>query len=208
MSTSSPQQEAAIDQAKYQSMLSADLNAMADPQLRFASSLFGKELAGGPDELPPMVQEAFGKARMNMQNTYSQLGTGNEELIKYRALTAGAPVGEGFTNAATGKMQKTLADDLSVSLANLKFQEGQAGLQTYNSLLQGLGQVSQTSFGLAQGFGGAANSAISGLSNTSQMQGALGGAITGAGLGAQTGNPYAIAGGAVVGGVLGALGSG
>lgn len=208
MSTTSPQQDAAIDQAQWQAMLSGQLAAAAMPGLQGVSTLVQDQLAGGPDQIPPFVKDAFKKVYSNANAGFDMARQTGAEGTAYRALTSGAGYGEGSVRSSQQQMAWGLENDRQQALKNIQFTEARAGMSSYNALLNALGTVSSTSFGLAQGFGSATNSAIGGLSNQSQAGGALGGALAGAGALAGTGNPWAIAGGAIGGGILGALGSG
>ena len=153
-----------------------------------------------------MAQDAAVKtAAMGQLNQgYDQAQMGTREAIGYGALRSGesrrspGAVGSALGGAATG-----LERDRQAALRNLNFASAQSSMSDYNKVLQLLGQGTQTSLGLAQGFSGASGAAIGGLSNQTQAGGILGGAATGASLGSY-GGVYGAAIGAVAGGLYGA----
>ena len=212
MSTVSPQARAADENAQWQSALAKQLYEIAGPEYRSLlgqggtiSSMLGSLNANG--QLP---QDAANlkSATDELNRGYGQAGFGNREFVNYAGLRSGE--GRISPMSANSMMQgaaTSLERDRQAALANLNFMSANASMTDYNKLLGLMGQGVQSSLGLAQGYSGASNAAIGGLSNQSQMGGALGGAASGAATGAVFGPWGAVAGG-VIGGVAGALGSG
>jgi hypothetical protein len=208
MSTVSPQAKAADQNAAWQSLLAGQLSGVALPELRGImgniSGMLGSQNANG--QLP---QDAANlKAATDQLNRgYGQAGFGNNEYIGYAANRAGeGRLSPGATSSWQHGAATSLERDRQSALANLNFMSAQSSMSDYNKLLGLMGQGVQTSLGLAQGYSGASNAAIGGLSNQTQMGGVLGGAAAGAGIGMVGGVPGAIVGG-VVGAGLGLIGS-
>jgi len=212
MSTVSPQARAADENAQWQSALAKQLYEIAGPEYR---SLLGQggtisTMLGSMNANGQLPQDAANlKSATDQLNTgYSQAGFGNKEFVNYAGLRSGeGRLSPGATSSWQQGAATSLERDRQAALANLNFMSANASMTDYNKLLGLMGQGVQSSLGLAQGYSGASNAAIGGLSNQSQMGGALGGAASGAATGAVFGPWGAVAGG-VIGGVAGALGSG
>ncbi len=210
MSTQSPQAEAAGEQAAWQSRLSGLLSQVAQPELagltgRLTGMLGSADASGrlGPDA-------AIRTSAINELNRgYGQAGFGMREAIGYGGLRSGegrmAPMAmnSAITSAAT-----SLDRDRASALRNLEFMSAQSSLKDYNQVLQLLGQGTQASLGLAQGFSGAGGAAIGGLTQNTQFGSILGGAAAGAGLGTNINPGWGTVIGGVVGAGAGALGYG
>jgi len=212
MSTSSPQAAAAGQQSLWQSQLAQQLSGVALPELQqlMGSSGLGGMLAGrdSSGRLPQDAANLAG-ATSQLNQSYGQAKNGSREAIAYGGLRSGeGRTSPGAMGSATMSAATSLDRDRQSALQNLQFQSASSSMSDYNQVLQLLGQGTKTSMGLAQGFSGAAGSAVGGLSNQSQMGGVLGGASSGAGLGFTVGGPWGAAIGGVAGGVAGYLGSG
>ena len=210
MSTTSPQAEAAGEQEAWQAQLSQMLSGISMPEIQQLtgklSGMLGSRNAAG--QLAPDV--AIKSAAQGQLNTsYDQAIRGSREAIQYGALRSGlSRTSPGAVGSATMSAATSLDRDRMSALRNLEFQSAQSSLNDYNQVLGLLGQGTKQSLGLAGGFGGAAGSAIAGLSNQTQMGGILGGAASGASLGATVGGGWGALAGGVVGGAAGALGYG
>lgn len=209
MSTSSPQADAAAQNAVWQAGLAQQLANVATPELKqLIGTLQGDIKGAGASGLLGMDRQVKDSALAQLNQGYGQAQFGSREAIGYGGLRTGegrlspGALSSGVMSAATG-----LERDRQAALRNLNFQSAQTSLQDYNQVLSLLGQGTQTSLGLAQGFSGASNAAIGGLSSASPFGSALGGAASGASLGSVAGWPGAIVGG-VVGGVGGYLAGG
>jgi hypothetical protein len=206
MSTTSPQNAAAGDQAFWQAQLAQQLSGVAAPELKnLTGQLSG--MLGGMDATGKMqadvgIQNA---AAGQLNRSYAQAKRGSAEAISYGGLRSGMGDPTGAGNSSMMSAATSLDRDRTSALNNLNFMSAQSSMQDYNQVLQLLGQGTKTSLGLAQGFSGAAGSAIGGLSTGTQMGGILGGAGAGAGLGMTVGGPWGAAIGGVVGGVAGGL---
>ena len=213
MSTVSPQAGAAGEISTWQADLSQRLAGISLPELQ-------KIIGGGPgatksSTLPGMLasQNAQGQMGVDTQNYQSALQTLNQgygnaqfsskEGISYNALRGGTgrEMG-GATQSAITSAATSLERDQMAAQRNLQFMSAQSSMKDYNTVLQLLGQGSNTALGLASGFAGTSAAALQGMSNTTQMSGALGGATAGAGAGMAAG-PYGALAGAVIGGVAG-----
>jgi len=211
MSTVSPQARAADENASWQSALAKQLYDIAGPEYRTLlgqggtiSNMLGSLNANG--QLP---QDAANlKSATDQLNTsYGQAGFGNKEFVNYAGLRSGeGRLSPGATSSWQQGAATSLERDRQAALANLNFMSANASMTDYNKLLGLMGQGVQSSLGLAQGYSGASNAAIGGLSNQTQMGGVLGGAATGASIGS-VGGPWGAVIGGVVGGAAGYFGS-
>lgn len=181
MSTSSPQAEAAGDQAQWQAQLARQLSGIAQPELQklvggLTSQLQGRSASG------QLTADAgvLSSATNQLNQGYGQAGFGSREAIGYGALRSGeANRSPGAVNSSVMNAATSLDRDRTSALRNLQFQSAQSSMADYNQVLQLLGQGTQSSLGLAQGFSGASGQAIGGLSNQSDFSNILGGVATG-----------------------------
>lgn len=214
MSTSSPQAKAAGENAAWQANLSAQLGGVAIPELQ--------KLLGGYDK-PGLIQNmlaqrdssgrlpgdaaALAGATDELNRGYGRAGFNAYEGLNYAGLRSGeGRRSPGAMSGAWQGMATGLERDRMQALNNLQFMSAQSSMTDYNKLLGLMGQGVQTSLGLAQGFSGASNAAIGGLSTQTQMGSALGGMSAGAALGAGIGSiipGLGTAVGGLVGGVAG-----
>lgn len=206
MSSTSPQAAAAGEQASWQAQLAEQLSSTAlSGSTPIISQLRG--FLGGMNPMGQLAPDVAVKsaAAGQLNQSYDQAQRGSREAIQYGGLRSGlgrtdpGAVGSSITSAAT-----SLDRDRQSALRNLNFMSAQSSMGDYNQILQLLGQGTKQSIGLAQGFSGAAGSAIGGLSNQSQMGGVLGGAASGASLGSVAGPGGTLIGG-VAGGVIGGV---
>jgi len=208
MSTTSPQAAAAGEQAAYQAQLSQELSQIALPELKKMigqGGMVSSQLAStqGGAVKSSMDSGAYNSALGQLNQGYGQAAFGNREAINYGALRSNERSGN-VMGSALGSAATSLERDRQAALSNLQFQSASSSLTDYNQLLSLMGQGVNSSLGLAQGFSGAANAAIGGLSQNTQMGSTLGGASAGAGLGATIGS--VIPGvGTVIGGAAGGL---
>jgi hypothetical protein len=206
VTTTSPQSAAADEQQQWQAALSKRLSSIAQPELASLTSQLSGMLSLDASGRMAGDAAALGSATNQLNSSYDQAQMTNREQIGYGALRAGesrlSPMG---LSSAMGSSATSLERDRQSALRNLNFMSAQSSLSDYNQVLQLLGQGTQASLGLAQGFSGAAGSAIGGLSNQSQMGGVLGGAASGAALGSTIYPGWGTLIGGVVGGVAGGL---
>jgi hypothetical protein len=201
MSLDSSQQQAAADQQRQSAALQQAMAGVFGPQMTKAFSMIGADLGSGYGE-PASVKSAFGDVRDNLNQQYAQQGMINKQYTGYEARRSGQPISQGQIQSTIGQNAYTLEQDRQSSLRNLKFQEAQASMGQYQSLLGQLGQGIQTSTGIATGNLGMAGQAIAGMNQKSQFGGAMGGAVSGATTGMAFG-PYGALAGGVLGGALG-----
>jgi hypothetical protein len=199
---SNPQGKAATQQTINQTELSKMLAGESIPMFE---AMFGStmgQLAGGPDQIAPFIRDAFGKARDNVNTSYSQANRTGSELTKYRALTADSPYTQGEVTGTIGQMGYGLEQERQQGLRTLNFQEAQTGLQGYNALLNTLGGGANNAMQLGAGAAGLANQGIAGLPTMSR-----GGSIgMGALSGAAAGTTVAPGWGTLIGAIVGAAG--
>lgn len=211
MSTTSAQTAAAGEQAQWQAQLSQELSGIALPEIQKMigpGGMVSSQLAStqGGNVKSSMDTGAYNSALGQLNQGYGQAAFGNKEAINYGALRSGERSGN-VVGSALGSAATSLERDRQSALSNLQFQSASSSLTDYNQLLSLMGQGVNSSLGLAQGFSGAANSAIGGLSQNTQMGNTLGGLSAGAGLGATIGS--VIPGvGTVIGGAVGGLAGG
>jgi hypothetical protein len=209
MSTTSPQEEAAGQNAQWQAALAQQLAGIAQPELgSLLGGLTGR--LGAVDQTGRMAPDAAVRqgALSQLNQGYGQALMGSREAISYGGLRSGeGRLGPGVMSSAIEGAATTLDRDRQAALRNLEFMSAQSSLSDYNQVLSLLGQGTQSALGLAGGFAGASNAALGGLSQSSQFGSALGGFTAGASVGSVAGLPGAIVGG-VVGGVGGYLGAG
>jgi len=211
MSTVSPQARAADENAQWQSALAKQLYEIAGPEYR---SLLGQggtisTMLGSMNANGQLPQDAANlkSATDELNRGYGQAGFGNREFVNYAGLRSGE--GRISPMSANSMMQgaaTSLERDRQAALANLNFMSANASMTDYNKLLGLMGQGVQSSLGLAQGYSGAANAALGGLSQQTQMGTTLAGMGAGASLGATIGSfwpgPGTLIGGAI-GGIAG-----
>jgi hypothetical protein len=208
MSTTSAQSAAADEQQLWQAALAKRLSNIAQPELASITNQLSEMLNLDATGRTAGDAANLGAATNQLNASYDQAQTANREQIGYGALRAGesrlSPMG---LSSAIGSSGTALERDRQSAMRNLQFMSAQSSLSDYNQVLQLLGQGTQASLGLAQGFSGAAGSAIGGLSPNSQFGSILGGAASGASLGSVAGGWGALAGG-IIGGAAGAFGYG
>lgn len=206
MSNTSPQQGAAAQNIQLQTGLANQLSAMTLPQLQQlmgSNGLSGMLNSRDSTGMMGIDRENLATSLAQLRQGYGQARNVGRESLAYQGLRSGVgrtnpgAVSSAITSAATG-----LARDQAAAERNLQFMSAQSSMGDFNKVLSLLGQGSQTALGLAGGFGGAATSAIGGMSNQSQLGGVIGGAASGASLGSAAGPWGALAGG-VIGGAIG-----
>ncbi len=212
MSTTSPQQKAALQNADLQSQWASQLAGLAMPeyQMLLGQNGMSPSMLAGKDATGRLgIDAAALKSSTDQLNAgYGQAGFGNNEYINYMANRMGeSRRGFGPTNAMMQGAATSLERDRQAALANLNFMSAQSSMADYNKLLGLMGQGTQGALGLAQGYMGLSNQAIGGMNPNSEMSGILGGASSGAGLGFSVGGPWGAAAGGILGGIGGYLGS-
>lgn len=245
MSTTSPQAEAAGEQAQWQASLAKMLSGVTQPELtqllggqvwvadppteggsgtegdpRFPNKSQGGHWETVKGALGTMLQSTDASGRMapdaairaqalsQLNQGYAQAKMGSREAISYGGLRSGEGRLGGATGSAITSAATSLDRDRTSALRNLEFMSAQSSLKDYNQVLQLLGQGTQASLGLAQGFSGASGAALGGLSQNTQFGSILGGAASGASLGTTINPGWGTVIGGVVGGAAGALGYG
>ena len=154
------------------------------------------------------IRSAFGQARKETGAAFDQAGTAASALTRQQALQSGGLFPEAAVHDLIGQQAHQLNLERSQAMGGLKFQEQQAKMTEFNTLMNTLGGVNQQYLGLGSGFGQAALGGAAGMSQTSALGGALGGAATGASLGTSISPGWGTLIGGVVGGAAGYLGSG
>lgn len=206
MSTASPREEAATQQARTQGELAQQLQGIAFPELQAILGKIRQDI--GPGGEPQSIASAFGAAENQLNTGYDMVGQGQKALIAQQQAQSGGLVSDYQAGGSLREVARALDQDRRMALRNLEFQRQTASLGQYNTLLRQLGQTSGYAFNLAQGATGNQLAAISGMSGASPLGSTLGGAAGGAASGAAVGGwPGAIVGG-IAGGAAGYFGSG
>lgn len=208
MSSTSPQAEAAGEQAAWQAGLAEQLSGLTAPELRqLTGQLSGMLKSTDSSGRMGLDRSVLSSAKSQLNAGYDQAGRGSRESIAYNALRAGeGRMGSPVVSSAIGQAATSLDRDRASALRNLEFMSAQSSLSDYNQVLSLLGQGANASLGLAQGFSGASGAAIGGLSNQSQLGNTMAGFGTGASAGAAIGSVIPGVGtviGGLVGGVVG-----
>ena len=206
MSSQTPQQTAASDLARSQAYLSQQLAGVSLPEYSKIIGDLQTQLNGGQES--PAVSAAFGAARSDLATNYAQAWNTNKEVLAQRAKQSGGMFASDQMADTNKANAFSLSKDFDQANRNLSFQETQANLGQYNTLLGMLGQASGAAMNAGSGYTGNQARAISGLSNSNPWGGALSGAASGAVAGTAINAGWGTAIGAVVGGVGGYLGSG
>ncbi len=204
MSSESPREAAAANASRQQSDLSAQLAGVAYPQIQSILGAITSQLGNGG--MPTGISDVFNKARNEANQGYDTAIRSNEGLIRQQALQSGGVYSTGQLSDTQGKMALQMNQARDTAMQNLKFQEAQAGMTQYNSLMNMLGGGSNAALGFGNQFSGLQMGAINGMNNQSQLGSTLGGAAQGASLGSAFGGWGALAGG-VIGAGAGYLGS-
>lgn len=204
MSFESPMQASSAEAARSQAQRSSQLADVSLPQLK---DILGRTLGDITGGMSPIVQKAFGEARTGIQSDFAAAGKGEQAYIPQAFAQAGGIYNTNQIEDAKLTAAQNLDFERRQAMKRLDFQEAEAGLSQYNSLLNLLGSGVGTGLNLAQGFSGTQSQAIAGMSNQSPGWGAIGGAASGAGIGAQFGGGYGALIGALIGGGAGYLGA-
>lgn len=160
----------------------------------------GERIASADADRKAAARGAFGSRRGITE------GAAAETAMKNRALLGSQLREQGLERrtAAAGQIAKLAGDERNAAIGNVALLTGVGNqVQEYNQSLKDAGMnrlKTQSAIVAGTPYSG-------GAAGANRMQGALGGAMAGAGAGAMTGNPYAIAGGAVIGGAAGYFGS-
>ena len=206
MSTESPKEEASTEAARTQVELQRRLSDVALPQLSEIIAALSKQLDTNGGENRD-VARVFGEARKQLGESYGEQVSSNQNLVRQQALQSGNVFSSGQVDSAINQNAVLLDRQRAQGERNLQFQEAQASLGQYNTLMNMLGQSSGTALNIGRGFAGNQIGAIGGLSNSSPFGSALGGAASGASIGSSFGGWGALIGG-VAGGAAGYFGSG
>jgi hypothetical protein len=192
MSTTSPQAKAAGENASWQAGLANQLSGVALPELQMLlgggamgqMGMLQQMLAGrGLSGMLPQDQANLKQATGALNQGYQQAGFGMGQTIGYGGLRSGeGRMSPGAMNASLGSAMTTLERQRQGALSNLNFMSAQASMNDYNKLLGLMGQGVQTSLGLAQGFSGASNAALGGMSQQTEMGNFLSGLGTAVGI--------------------------
>lgn len=204
MSFDSPQQSASAEAARAQATRSSQLADVSLPQLQDILSRVKGDLSA--TSIAPSVQQAFGAARTGINQDFAAANKGEQAYIPQAFAQAGGIYNTNQMADAKLTAAQNLDFERRQAMKRLDFQEAEAGLTQYNSLLNLLGSGVGTGLNLAGGFSGTQSQAIGGLSNQSTGWGALSGAMGGAATGATFG-PYGALIGALAGGALGYAGA-
>lgn len=203
----SPQGEAASENARWQAELSRVLTGTALPQMKSSFAHILRNLEN-PNEITPDVKAAFGPVYQGAADTYNQQKNVLQEVVAQQAKTSTLPVSGLESGGSLARQAGELDTDYRRAVSTLRFQERAASMGDFQSLMAMLNQGVGSGLQLASGFGGASTGAIQGLSNQSQFGNILGGAVTGASMGSMGGLGLGTVIGGVIGAGAGALGYG
>ena len=178
----SPRSTAAADASQTQAALLAQLAGIGLPEISQIGGMISGQLQGGMNAIPQDIQQAFAPIQAQMNQDFAQAGVGNAASIRQRAKQSGMPFSSEQLSDATTRAAIDLEGAQSQANAQLQMTEASAGLEQFNTLMGLLGSGAQTSLGLGQGFGGAANTAIGGMSDQSLMSQIMGGVGMAAGV--------------------------
>lgn len=198
MSSTSPREQAATDASQQAAQYQSQLGNIAYPELQKILSQITGDMSGGFNSIPGSVATAFSGIRSDMNTSYDRAKSSSMGTIKQEAKQGGGVYSTEMLTDATKSAGIALEHDRAASSRNLDFQEAQAGMGQFNSLMSLLGGGARTGMSIGGGGLGIEMGAIGGMSQNSQMGSTLGGAASGAGAGSAAG-PW----GALIGGVLG-----
>lgn len=208
MSTTSPRENAATDAqfsaAQYQSQLAG----ITFPEIQSLMGQISGNVAGGYNAEPSNIQSAFAPLYGQLNQQYNSATQASGGQIRQQALQSGQNIPGQAIGDATQLAALSLQKDQATATQQLKFQEAQAGMGQFNTLMSLLGGGAQQAMGLGNAGLGIQNSAASMLPGTSQLGGALGGAASGAAMGSTIMPGWGTAIGGVTGGLLGAFSGG
>jgi len=179
--TSSPQTEAAGQQAGVSANLASQLSMIALPELTRMiggpQSMIGSQLAStaGGNVKSSMDQANYNTSLSQLNQGYGQAAFGDKEAINYNALRSGeGRLSSAVPESSIASSATRLEDQRQQALSNLNFQSASSSLTDYNQLLGLMGMGAKSALGLSGQAGGLANQAISGLSNQTDMSTMLG----------------------------------
>lgn len=201
LSFETPQQSASAEAARGQATRSSQLADVSLPQLSSILSRIQGDLSA--NQIAPSVQSAFGAARTGINQDFATANKGEQAYIPQAFAQAGGIYNTNQMADAKLTAAQNLEFERRQAMKRLDFQEAEAGLTQYNSLLNLLGSGVGTGLNLATGFSGTQSQAISGLPQQSTGWGAISGAMGGASIGAQFGGGYGAILGALAGGIGG-----
>ena len=206
MGGADPQANAAATFANQGTAAQNSFIATAYPAIQQVLSQYMSDL-GTPGSEPTSVKNLFSSARNQLGSQFSQAELSNSNSIATTARSMGLDYNKQALQSAQSQAQQGLEAQRAQALNNLSFQEGQWGMNQTNALLSQMGQIERGLSGAGLGFGQAGVGELGLISNTDPWAGVAGGAISGAGTGAELGPWGAVAGG-IVGGAAGYFGSG
>jgi hypothetical protein len=188
-------QEQSANLQKQDAQHATDLFAMGSPGMRLALGDFIKDLGSGGE--PASVKSAFDAIRGDTNKQFTQEEAASPMQIAQQLKQSGARGAAGSQEYASQNALLSLEDARRNNMANLQIQETNTGMaQRDFDLSQILGIASGN---IGQSFQFSSDALKSAQYNQQNPWGsALGGAATGAGLGAEAG-PW----GALIGGVIG-----
>lgn len=199
---SDPANTAASDAATNAGRETTAFQNLAFPAIQKVIAQYMADL-GKPGSEPDSVKKMFSQARDSLGSQFNAAELSSTNAIATRAKSMGLDYRPDATLAAQNTAMTGLEQQRAAALQNLSYQEGQAGMNQTNALLARMGSIERSLAGAAYGQGQAGISELGMMSQSNPWGGALSGAIGGAGSMIGTGNPYAIAGGAIVGGIGG-----
>lgn len=157
--------------------------------------------------IPNSVQRQFDQVESGLNRDFDIAERGAQVYTTQNFKQAGNPYSQAQLDYTNQTQQRALEQMRSQAMTNLQFQEAQAGLGQFNTLMNLISGGSGAALNLAGGFGNASNGALQFLPQTSREGGAFSGAIAGAGTGAALG-PWGAIGGAILGGFGGYMSAG
>ena len=199
MSGESPREKAAAEASRQAAGYQKELGDVAYPELKTILSQVMGDMSGGFGAIPGSVSGQFAGLKRDMNTYYDNAKSSSMGTIKQEAKQGGGVYSTEMLSDATRSAGIALERDRAASSRQLDFQEAQAGMGQFNSLMSMLGGGARTGMNIGSGALGIEMGALSGINNTSQMGGFISGASAGAGAGGAAGGPW----GALIGGVLG-----
>lgn len=160
----------------------------------------GARIASADADRKAAGRGAFGSRRGISEGAQAETNMRNRALLGSQLREQGLE----RRTAAAGQIAKLAGDERNAAIGNVALLTGVGNqVQEHDQAILDAGMnrlKTQSAIVAGTPYSG-------GAAGGNKMQGALGGAMAGAGAGAMTGNPYAIAGGAVIGGAAGYFGS-
>lgn len=167
------------------------------------SALQGK-FGGDWGKVPGEVKAGFDKVRASTEEAFTAAKFGSDESARYLAKTSGGNISGGEVNEQILQDAQALDQRRRLAMGQIQTDEANAAMSANNGFMRLMTGAGQSALGLASTYQNQALQGTAGVSNVNPWQAALGGAASGASIGALFGGVGAPIG-AVVGGVGGYL---